>query len=77
MNVNKWKLKVLDERLQRYRKFHIKILNFSGDVYFKIFHGLSFIFLVENNEQSNQPCPRPGLALLSTFILDPLDTVMS
>lgn len=45
--------------------------------YFKIFHSLSFIILVENNEQSNQPCPWPGLALLSTFILHPLDIVMS
>lgn len=73
--MNKWKL--LDERLQRYRTFHIKILNFSVDIYFKIFHGLSFIFLVENNKQSNWPWPWPGLALLNTFILDPLGTVRS
>lgn len=75
MNVNKWRL--LDERLQQYRTVHIKISHFSIDVYFKIFHGLSCIFLVENNEQSNKPCHWPGLALPSTFILDPLDTVMS
>jgi len=74
MNVNKWK--VLDERLQWRRTFHIKILHFSADTDFKIFQGLSFIFLIENNEQSNQLCPRPGLALLRTIILEPLGSVM-
>lgn len=75
MNANKWK--VLDKRLQQCRTFHLKILNFSVDLHFKLFHGLSSMFLVENNKHSNHPCPWPGLVLLNTFILDLLGTVMS
>lgn len=49
MNANKWK--VLDKRLQQCRTFHLKILNYSVDLHFKLFHGLSSMFLVENNKQ--------------------------
>lgn len=69
---------MLDERFQQFGTFHIKLLKFfSVDVSFMILCGLYFIFLVEKDKPRNQPCPWPGLALPSIFIVDPSDNVMS